>query len=123
MCRRDTALQMMVTRSFDPVVLTVGTFHLGTGDNVIPGEARFTGAVRGVAAAHGQGVEVEAAFVGDAVREVDGEGRFRAASRPLPALEGFSYVCDEVPSAFGEGVLPGGAVLYGEFAACRPVAG
>ena len=36
-----TALQSLVTRQFDvfdPVVITVGSFHAGTADNVIPDE-------------------------------------------------------------------------------------
>ena len=39
----------MVTRRFDvfdPVVLTVGTFHAGTADNVIPDDAKFSATVR-----------------------------------------------------------------------------
>ena len=43
-CEMVTALQTMVTRRFDvfdPVVVTVGTFHAGTTDNVIPDEARL----------------------------------------------------------------------------------
>ena len=39
----------MVTRRFDvfdPVVLTVGTFHAGTTDNVIPDDASFVATVR-----------------------------------------------------------------------------
>ncbi|MBW8487166.1 M20 metallopeptidase family protein [Actinomadura parmotrematis] len=80
-CEMVIALQTMVTREFDPfdpVVLTVGTFNAGTGDNVIPEEVRFAGTVRsfsdaahlklkdravevvrGIAAAHGLRVEVE----------------------------------------------------------------
>src|SRR5215469_16286490 len=48
-CEIVTALQTMVTRRFDvfdPVVLTVGTFHAGTTDNVIPDEAMFVATVR-----------------------------------------------------------------------------
>ncbi|MFE9145223.1 M20 metallopeptidase family protein [Streptomyces tubercidicus] len=48
-CEIVTALQTMVTRScdpFDPVVLTVGSFHAGTRRNVIPETARFEGTVR-----------------------------------------------------------------------------
>ncbi len=48
-CEIVTALQTMVTRQFDvfdPVVLTVGTFHAGTTDNVIPDEAAFVATVR-----------------------------------------------------------------------------
>jgi hippurate hydrolase len=48
-CEIVTALQAMVTRRFDvfdPVVLTVGSFHAGTTDNVIPDEAKFLGSLR-----------------------------------------------------------------------------
>jgi len=44
-----TALQAMVTRQFDifdPVVITVGTFHAGTRYNIIPEEAAFEATVR-----------------------------------------------------------------------------
>ncbi|MFG1702096.1 M20 family metallopeptidase [Nonomuraea sp. M3C6] len=81
-CEMVTALQTMVTRTFDvfdPVVVTVGSFHGGTADNVIPDEASFEATVRtfskenrvlvkrrlvelvqGIAAAHG--LQVEASF-------------------------------------------------------------
>jgi amidohydrolase len=48
-CEMVLALQAMVTRRFDvfdPVVVTVGTFHAGTADNVIPDEAQFRATVR-----------------------------------------------------------------------------
>jgi hippurate hydrolase len=48
-CEIVTALQTMVTRQFDvfdPVVLTVGSFHAGTADNVIPDEAQFLATIR-----------------------------------------------------------------------------
>ncbi len=48
-CEIVLALQTMVTRRFnvfDPVVVTVGTFHAGTADNVIPDEATFVATVR-----------------------------------------------------------------------------
>ncbi len=48
-CEMVIALQTMVTRRFDvfdPVVLTVGSFHAGTADNVIPDEARFLATAR-----------------------------------------------------------------------------
>ncbi|MFC4060518.1 M20 family metallopeptidase [Planomonospora corallina] len=81
-CEMVLALQSMVTRGFDvfdPVVVTVGSFHAGTVDNVIPEEARFEATIRsfstashqrvlersvalveGIAAAHG--LEVDAFF-------------------------------------------------------------
>jgi hippurate hydrolase len=43
------ALQTLVTRKFDvfdPVVITVGSFHSGTTDNVIPDQARFLATAR-----------------------------------------------------------------------------
>ncbi|TDE37729.1 amidohydrolase [Nonomuraea mesophila] len=48
-CEMVTALQTMVTRTFDvfdPVVVTVGSFHGGTADNIIPDDARFDATVR-----------------------------------------------------------------------------
>ena len=53
-CEMVTALQTLVTRRFDvfdPVVITVGSFHAGTADNVIPDEARFLATVRSFSAA------------------------------------------------------------------------
>ncbi|WP_035791808.1 M20 metallopeptidase family protein [Kitasatospora mediocidica] len=80
-CEAVTALQTMVTRrfdAFDPVVLTVGSFHAGTADNVIPDDAVFSATirsfspaararvaeeslrlVRGIAAAHGLDADAE----------------------------------------------------------------
>jgi hippurate hydrolase len=52
-CEMVTALQTMVTRRFDvfdPVVLTVGTFHAGTTDNVIPDDASFVATIRSFSA-------------------------------------------------------------------------
>ncbi|WP_405140850.1 M20 family metallopeptidase [Sphaerisporangium sp. NBC_01403] len=179
-CEMVTALQTMVTRGFDvfdPVVVTVGSFHAGTADNVIPGEARFEATirsfseaahgrvqervlalVRGIAAAHGLEVEAdydvsypvtvnsaaEADFVGATVREVFDERRFVRAPQPFTGSEDFSFVCEEVPSAFvalgacptgadpskaaynhapeaafDDAVLADGAALYAELAARR----
>lgn len=80
-CEMVTALQTLAARSFapfDPVVVTVGSFHAGTAANIIPDDARFDVTVRsfspesrekvragiirvceGVAAAHGLGVDVD----------------------------------------------------------------
>ena len=80
-CEMVTALQTLVTRRFDvfdPVVITVGSFHAGTADNIIPDEAHFLATVRSfssaardrvraaslrliadLAAAHGLGAEAE----------------------------------------------------------------
>jgi hippurate hydrolase len=48
-CAIVTALQTMVTRRFDvfdPVVVTVGSFHAGTASNVIPDQAELAVTVR-----------------------------------------------------------------------------
>jgi hippurate hydrolase len=80
-CEMVTALQTLVTRRFDvfdPVVITVGSFHAGTKENVIPDEAAFHATVRSfspqsrgklreatlclvqnIAAAHGLATEAE----------------------------------------------------------------
>jgi amidohydrolase len=48
-CELVIALQTLVTRRFDvfdPVVITVGSFHAGTTDNVIPDDATFLATAR-----------------------------------------------------------------------------
>jgi amidohydrolase len=52
-CEIVTALQVLVTRGFDifdPVVITVGSFHAGTTNNVIPDEARLEATIRSFSA-------------------------------------------------------------------------
>ncbi|MEV5610674.1 M20 family metallopeptidase [Streptomyces sp. NPDC052225] len=60
-CEIVTALQTWVTRRFDlfdPVVVTVGTFHAGTQQNVIPETATFEATVRSYSeAAHERLIE------------------------------------------------------------------
>jgi hippurate hydrolase len=61
-CEMVTALQTMVTRHFDifdPVVVTVGTFHAGTIFNVIPDEATFEATVRSFSPKARRELEVE----------------------------------------------------------------
>jgi hippurate hydrolase len=48
-CEIVTALQTLVTRRFDvfdPVVITVGSFHAGTADNIIPAAAELKATIR-----------------------------------------------------------------------------
>jgi hippurate hydrolase len=52
-CEIVGALQTLVTRRFnvfDPVVITVGSFHAGTADNIIPDEATFLATCRSYSA-------------------------------------------------------------------------
>ncbi len=56
-----TALQAMVTRQFDifdPVVITVGSFHAGTRRNIIPEEAVFEATVRSFSRAARERIQV-----------------------------------------------------------------
>ena len=80
-CNMVTALQSIITRRLDPAdtgLITVGQFHSGTKNNVIPGETKFSGIIRtlnlenrdkikeeikrtchGIAVAHGATAHVE----------------------------------------------------------------
>jgi hippurate hydrolase len=62
-CEMVTALQTMVTRRmdvFDPVVVTVGSFHAGTRRNIIPDDATFEATVRSFSAAAAEQVREHA---------------------------------------------------------------
>ncbi len=107
-CEIVTSLQTMVTRRFDvfdPLVLTVGSFHAGTTDNVIPDEAAFVATVRTfspaardrvkesalrlvrqVAAAHG--LEADAEFVDGYPVTVNDGAAFEFAERTSRELLG-----------------------------------
>jgi amidohydrolase len=107
-CEIVTALQTMVTRRFnvfDPVVLTVGSFHAGTADNVIPDEAAFVATVRTfsaqtrdlvkdaalqlvrqIAAAHGLGTQAD--FVDGYPVTVNDEGEVGFAASTVRDLLG-----------------------------------
>jgi hippurate hydrolase len=108
-CEMVTALQTRVTRAFDvfdPVVVTVGTFHAGTRRNIIPDDAMFEATIRsfspearervreqsvrvceGIAAAHGLDIEVTC-----------------EAEYPLTVNHesGHAFVADTVREVFGE---------------------
>ena len=107
-CEIVTALQTMVTRRFDvfdPVVLTVGTFHAGTTDNVIPDEAAFIATVRTFSPqtrdrvresalglirqiAEAQGQRAEAAFVDGYPVTVNDSREFEFAQKTAGCLLG-----------------------------------
>src|SRR5438034_5196709 len=107
-CEMVMALQTLVTRRFDvfdPVVITVGSFHAGTTDNVIPDDAAFLATVRsfspeardrvresalalvgGIAAAHG--LTVSAAFRDGYPVTVNDEAETRFAAGVAAGLLG-----------------------------------
>ena len=58
-----SALQLMITRSFDafdPVVITVGQFHAGTKANIIPDTAEFQATIRTFSAENRTRIQAEA---------------------------------------------------------------
>lgn len=74
-CEIVLALQSMVTRQFDvfdPVVVTVGSFHAGTTDNVIPDEATIAATVRSFSAAARDRIRAAAAAVVSGVATAHG---------------------------------------------------
>ncbi len=71
-CEMVTALQTLVTRKFDvfdPVVITVGSFHAGTTDNVIPDQATFLATARSFSAESRAALaEIVPRLIGDIAR-------------------------------------------------------
>jgi amidohydrolase len=71
-CEMVTALQTLVTRNFDvfdPVVITVGSFHAGTTDNVIPDQATFLATARSFSPeSRGTLAELVPRLIGDIAR-------------------------------------------------------
>jgi hippurate hydrolase len=70
-----TALQAMVTRQFDifdPVVITVGSFHAGTRRNIIPNEAVFEATVRSFSPAARERVQVASVRLCEAIAAAHG---------------------------------------------------
>ncbi|WP_283137671.1 M20 metallopeptidase family protein [Rhizohabitans arisaemae] len=145
-CEMVTAMQTMVTRAFDvfdPVVVTVGSFHAGTVDNIIPDQARFdatlrtfseanhaaieervVGLIRGIAAAHGLEVEIEyrpgyPVTVNDAAEVEFVAGTVREVygeERYLPSPQPFTGAED---FSFVSGEVPGAFVALGACPADR----
>ena len=143
-CEIVTALQTMVTRQFnvfDPVVLTVGAFHGGTTDNVIPDDAAFVATVRSfspgardrirhaalrlvrdLASAHGVGADVE--FVDGYPVTVNDGAAFEFAERTVREVLGQdAFITTSYPITGSEDFsyvleqIPGAFLMVG---ACTP---
>jgi amidohydrolase len=99
-CEMVTALQTLVTRRFDvfdPVVITVGSFHAGTTDNVIPDEAHFLATVRSFSAVARDRVRAES------VRLVTDIARGYGLQASAEYLDGYPVtVNDAAEAAFAE---------------------
>jgi amidohydrolase len=143
-CELVTSLQTMVTRRFDvfdPVVLTVGTFHAGTADNVIPDDAEFVATVRTFSArtrarvkdmalrlvrqiASGHGLEADASFVDGYPVTVNDQAEFAFSERTSRDLLGDArFRAARFPLTGSEdfsyvlGQVPGAFLMLG---ACPP---
>jgi amidohydrolase len=101
-------LQTLVTRRFDvfdPVVITVGTFHAGTARTIIPDEATFEATVRAFSAATQDRVEEEAVRLCRGVAAAYGVELDVAFRREYPATvnhaQHATFVEDVVTETFG----------------------
>jgi amidohydrolase len=104
-----TALQTMVTRQFDvfdPVVITVGSFHAGTRRNIIPEEAVFEATVRSFSAAARERVRVASVRLCEAIAAAHGLAADAQYNTEYPVT-----VNDAAQAAFAAGVV---ADVFGE---------
>ena len=143
-CEMVTALSTRVTRShdiFDPVVVTVGSFHAGTAENIIPASAHFEATVRsfspearakvrqgitevltGIASAHGLEVEIDHVDGYPVTINDDAEAEFVAATiTDLYGVERYRWMANPEPGSedfsFVLAEVPGAFVFLG---ACPP---
>ncbi|HEX2143708.1 MAG TPA: M20 family metallopeptidase [Glycomyces sp.] len=104
-----TALQTLVTRrfsTFEPIVITVGTFHAGTRHNIIPDKATFEATVRTFSEAALDQVEKESVRLAEDIAAAHGltvQARF---DREYPATvnnaDEAAFVEATVKDLFGE---------------------
>jgi amidohydrolase len=143
-CEIVTALQTLVTRQFDvfdPIVITVGSFHAGTTDNVIPDTANFLATVRsfsegarasvrdaslrlarGIAAAHG--LDATAEFIDGYPVTINDAAEIDFAAQAVRDLYGGErYLTAQYPMTGAEDFsyvlqqVPGAMLMFG---ACAP---
>ncbi len=108
-CEIVTALQTLVTRRFDvfdPVVITVGSFHAGTASNVIPDRARFSATLRSFSAG------TRTAMQDGAYRLVHDIASAHGLSATVDFVDGYPVtVNDAAEVAFAERTITG---LFGD---------
>ncbi|HKD96917.1 MAG TPA: M20 family metallopeptidase [Micromonosporaceae bacterium] len=121
-CEMVGALETFVTRNidiWDPVVLTVGQFHSGTADNIIPPSAMFEATIRsfspesraiisagvvrmvqGIADAHGLDIDINYEWGYPVTVNDDAEAEFAAAAvREVFGEERFSWMTNPIPGS------------------------
>jgi amidohydrolase len=97
------ALQAMVTRQFDifdPVVITVGSFHAGTRRNIIPDEAVFEATVRTFSRAARERIQVASVRLCESIAVAHGLEADARYSTEYPVT-----VNDDAQAAFAAGVV------------------
>jgi amidohydrolase len=101
-------LQTLVTRrfdAFDPVVLTVGTFHAGTKRTIIPDEATFEATIRTFSEATRERIEVETLRLCEHVAAAYGLSVDATFTRQYPATvnhpQHAEFVASVVDDTFG----------------------
>jgi len=105
-----TALQNLITRRFsvfEPIVITVGTFHAGTRHNIIPDNARFEATVRTFSEEALAQVENESVKLAEDIATAHGLSAEVRFVREYPATVNdpaeAAFVADTVKDLFGEG--------------------
>jgi hippurate hydrolase len=109
-CEMVIALQTLVTRKFDvfdPVVITVGSFHAGTTDNVIPDDARFLATARSFSRDSRSALaELVPRLIGDIARAygLTAEADY-AAEYPVTVNDAAeaAFAAETIAAAFGPG--------------------
>jgi hippurate hydrolase len=109
-----TALQTLVTRRFDvfdPVVVTVGSFHAGTKRNIIPDEAVFEATVRSFSTAARDRIRAESVRLCQELAAAHGLEVDAVYTDEYPATvndaEHTAFAAGVVAEVFGEDRLPG----------------
>ena len=108
-CEMVTALQTMVTRRFDvfdPVVVTVGSFHAGTRRNIIPDDAVFEATLRSFSPQTAGRVGEEAVRICQGIASAHGLDVDARYEPEYPATvndaAAYDFVADTVREVFGE---------------------
>ncbi len=109
-CEMVTALQTLVTRRFDifdPVVVTVGSFHAGTRRNIIPDDATFEATVRSYSVPARERVRAESVRLCEAIAAAHGLRAEVSYQAEYPVTVNdpvhHEFVADTVRDLFGDG--------------------
>jgi len=104
-CEIVVALQTLATRkfdAFDPVIITVGNFHAGTKENIIPDSAHFEASIRTLSAASRDRVKEAVVVLARQIAAAHG------LSAEAEYVEGYPVtVNDGAEAAFAGGVISG----------------